>query len=126
MAGTQKEESRLKTFTKSNYFKVKDSGAFKKFVQSLGGTLHAKEENGEILYRFHINEPVCDVDERALAACLEPGWVAVIEHVAYEGARCVVGYATAVNSSGIFTTMSLDDIYEEARKLGKHVADASC
>lgn len=122
------------SFTKSNYFKVKDPDAFKRFVASFSGTLCTQEKNGEVLHGFHVEDLVCDIPdenegcvyvEEALAKHLEPQWVAVVEHVGREGTRYVAGHAYAVNSEGDITTVSLRDIYADAARMGKHVTDAS-
>ena len=74
------------------------------------------------------NEETGDDDEvdvpGELAAYLKDGEVAVLIEVGSEKLRYLCGYATAVNSTGKTVNMSLEGIYESARKLGSDITRA--
>lgn len=118
---------------RSNYFRVKDVEAFKQFIEDVGlepiESLH--EATGETLWGFmdesgEIGIPVynratdSDIDfPTELAAHLVAGEVAVIIEIGWEKYRYLVGQAIAVNSAGMTSVVTLQDIYEQAKALGE-------
>jgi len=56
-----------------------------------------------------------------LAGHLKEGWVAVVREIGFEKMRYLVGYSVAINSRGQSIEVSLDQIYEDAKRLGEHV-----
>ncbi len=59
-----------------------------------------------------------------LAAYLKDDEVAVLMEVGSEKLRYLCGFATAVNSKGETVSISLEHIYELARKLGPNITPA--
>jgi len=131
---------------RSNYFAVKDEMTFRQWAQFAGLKVleptHAKV-NADGINRFAItpddgddcgwptqrfNEETGDDDEvdvpGELAAYLKDGEVAVLIEVGSEKLRYLCGYATAVNSTGKTVNLSLEGIYERARKLGSNITRA--
>lgn len=47
--------------------------------------------------------------------------MAIVREIGYEKMRYLVGYTVAVNAAGESLEVSLDDIYEAAKRLGKHI-----
>lgn len=59
-----------------------------------------------------------------LSEHLDEGQVAVFMHAGNEKLRYITGYAEAINSKGEREVISLDHIYEIAKKLGEHCTEA--
>lgn len=105
---------------RSNYFYVKDEGAF---LEALGEMIYdldivhdhaqrvgllAKTEDGD--WPTLDTQDVPDI----VAEHLVPGEVAVFMSAGAEKLRCVTGYAEAVTSEGKRVSVSLQDIYAKA------------
>jgi hypothetical protein len=123
-------------YARSNFFKVKDSRAFEEFCGKWNlEMLRGGEDEGETpLYGFICSEciPHHYYDEKSgecvdgnfmevLATHLAEGWVAVVREIGYEKMRYLVGYTVAINAAGQSLEVSLDDIYDLAKQLGKHI-----
>lgn len=122
-------------FVRSNYFKVKNPVAFEAFCDKWGVEMIRRGDRDELVGFMGGDEvgiPLCYYDaERGehvegefmkdLAAHLEDGWVAVVREIGYEKMRYLVGYTVAVNSRGESIEVSLDQIYDEAKRLGEHI-----
>jgi len=119
---------------RSNYFGIKDEASYKifcdrwnivpiqdgkkwGFVCSLddkgGLPSYTSDENNDEEYDFDDF-----VDE--LSKQLKPSHVAIMMECGAEKLRYVTGFALAVNSNGTTKTVSLNDIYKKADRLGKH------
>lgn len=115
---------------RSNYFHVKDSQVFEKFLADVGGLGHWTDAEGR--YAIFTNdgdsgswpsfvqteeEDFVDFDlTEELPQFLVEGQVAVLIEVGAEKLRYLVGHAVAIHSSGRITEISLDDIYVQARE----------
>ncbi len=125
-------------FARSNYFMVKDAGAFAGFCKKWNVEL-IRGGDGDTLFGFLCPEaeegiPLSVYDEAKdeyvdgdfiadLATHLADGWVAIVREIGYEKLRYLVGYTVAVNSQGTKRSVDLNEIYRKARKLGEHVTD---
>jgi len=122
-------------FVRSNYFEVKDGAAFEAFCKKWGVEL-IRGGKDDTLYGFlgngEIGLPLCYYDAEKddyvegsfmddLAGHLKEGWVAVVREIGFEKMRYLVGYSVAINSRGQSIEVSLDQIYEDAKRLGEHV-----
>src|SRR5437660_492710 len=123
---------------RSNYFRVKDKAEFVRWAESIGDLeiieddagrvgLLSSSENGGWPYSRYAEEK--DQEEEidllgGIASHLQEGSVAVLVEIGAERSRYLTGYAHAVNSKGEVRRVSLDDIYEAAKPLGKEVLDA--
>jgi hypothetical protein len=122
-------------FVRSNYVQVKDPAAFEAFCKKWGVEL-IRGGKDDALFGFLVNEetglPRCYYDSdqddwlegdllKDLSTHLAPGWVAIIREIGYEKMRYLVGYTVAINWQGDTLEVSLDDIYEDAKRLGKHI-----
>lgn len=56
-----------------------------------------------------------------IAGHLAHGSVAIVREIGYEKMRHLVGYTVAINSRGETIEVSLDQIYEDAKRLGEHI-----
>jgi hypothetical protein len=120
---------------RSSYFHVKDPDKFRDFclkweVELIRGG--PKDELFGFLGGEEVGIPTCYYDaEKAdcvdasfmdeLATHLADGWVAVVREIGYEKMRYLVGYTVAINSRGESIEVSLDQIYEDAKRLGEHM-----
>jgi len=89
--------------------------------------LQAEDSESGIPSYFYNQETGEEVDRDflvELATHLVSGWVAVLMEIGYEKLRYLTGVAVAVNNKGEIERVSLSDIYEVAKKLGKHVTVA--
>lgn len=123
---------------RSNYFRVKDSAAFERFLERWGlENLGPRTKDGLMGFTPHpMNDTGCispppDDDNadfaQELAKQLEKGEVAIWMEVGHEKLRYAVGYAWAVNHRGTMKMVGLDDIYAKAEKLTKRPKDiTSC
>jgi len=120
---------------RSNYFDVKDAAAFEAFCKKWNLEL-IRGGKDDTLFGFlgdgEIGIPLCYYDAEAddyvegrfmdeLAGHLADGWVAIVREIGYENMRYLVGYTVAVNARGESIEVSLDQIYEDAKRLGEHV-----
>ncbi len=131
---------------RSNYFRVKDEAAFRKWAEDRCLDVVVNDDNVLVtggppqklfmIYRSDgwcwptswwdeetQQDHECDVATE-LAAHLHPEDVAVLIQVGHEGTRCVDGGADAVNAAGATRHVNLDQIYELAKELGPHVTRA--
>ena len=111
---------------RSNYFRVKDSIAFERWVNSIDGLgIFTKQGDGCTLYAIYDNggdacgwpsynfEDDTEIDLTAeLAAHLVDGEVAVLIEVGAEKLRYLVGHAVAVRSDGEVICLNLYSIYQ--------------
>lgn len=119
--------------SRSNYFRVKDEGAFREWVYEVG--LEVLEGEGGLrgIAPSRMSDsgdwPTCasvesdDPDERderdvdianELSTHLAEGEVAVLLTIGAEKLRYLTGYAVAVNWKGEIVSVGLDDIYAKA------------
>ena len=131
---------------RSNYFAVKDEVTFRQWAEFVGlkvlDPTH-QDKTADGIRRFAIapdggnddgwptsryneeTEEYDDVDvHEELAAFLKDGEVAVLMEVGSEKLRYLCGYATAVNSKGEIVGITLEGIYDLARKLGSNITRA--
>lgn len=122
-------------WVRSNYFQVKDPAVFESFCKKWdvelirGGkddSLFGFLGNGEMglpfcYYDAEKNDTVEGTFMDDLAGHLVDGWVAIVREIGYEKMRYLVGYTVAINSRGESIEVSLDQIYEDAKPLGKHI-----
>lgn len=122
---------------RSNYFKVKDVEAFKKWLDTVGSCKFIQDKEGRV--GFYVDDdgmlPSTRCNDRQdeseeLDLCAEiaqhllPEEVAIVMEVGAEKCRYLSGFAHAVNSAGKVETVSIDQIYGRAKKLGKHITMA--
>jgi hypothetical protein len=119
---------------RSNYFRVADAEAFRKFCERFdlehitddeaGGRVGflCNAENGE---PYELDDDGADGEERPpadwveeLTGLLVEGETVVYMHVGHEKLRYVSGVALAFNAAGESRQVSLSDIYELAKQLG--------
>ena len=129
-------------FVRSNYFKVKDLTAFEQFCEKWDLRLISDEEKcpeESPLYGFLVEcseagipsiyydtekEDYVDGDFLGeLSNHLVDGWVAIVMEVGYEKMRYLIGFAVAINEAGERFQVSLGDIYDKAKSLGRHITD---
>jgi hypothetical protein len=122
-------------FFRSSYFQVKGPSAFDAFCRkwavrmvrggkedSLFGFLSDGEVGLPFSYYDAEKDDMIEGDFlKELSTHLAPGWVAIVREIGYEKMRYLVGYTIAVNAAGRSIQVSLDDIYEKAKRLGRHV-----
>jgi hypothetical protein len=124
---------------RSNYFRVKDEGAFRQWADRLGLSVAPTDlddgryfaiwpfDGGSWPSSWHNidtdEEGQCDVVVE-LARHLYDGGVAVLMEVGHEGLRSVAGVALAVNAKGETRHVALEEIYDKARELGTRVIRA--
>jgi len=126
---------------RSNYFRVKDEQGFVEWCSSLGlspiyktdsktkdrpcGFLVCTDDGSVPSYREATNGEVEDIDFLGeLSTHLVEGEVAVVMELGREKQRYYIGLANAVNSKGKTVTVTLDDIYKKAKKLGDNITEA--
>lgn len=122
-------------FVRSNYFKVKAPSAFKAFCKKWGVDPIAGGDRDDLagfMGAGEIGIPLCYFDSekgehvegefmKELGGQLADGWVAIVREIGYEKMRYLVGYTVAVNARGESIEVSLDQIYEDAKRLGEHI-----
>jgi hypothetical protein len=124
---------------RSNYFRVKDEGAFRQWADRLGLTVAATDlADGRYLAIWPFDggpwpstwhnidtgeEGECDVVVE-LARHLHDDDVAILMEAGNEGSRFVAAVALAVNARGETRRVALEDIYEKAQELGTQVTRA--
>jgi hypothetical protein len=128
--------------TRTNYFFVKDTEAFKAELSKYPVEIIEQEKDGKTLYGFmdkdvdgagnvdyyydeETSDNSADLDwagffDRHLA----DGEVAVLVHSGSEKYRYICGYATAYNNKGEEIHLGLDDIYTLANQLGENITRA--
>lgn len=117
---------------RSNYFLVSDPEAFTQWAKTLPASVVTTKIEGKEWFSLVFDEAYDDtrVDETSgelkdvdlmeeLSGFLEPGQVAIVMRIYYEGFfRYLGGVAAAVNSEGERVEVYLDDIYAKASRLG--------
>jgi hypothetical protein len=115
---------------RSNYFKVKDLAEFSKAMipfdveiseEDQGVCLLCSGEGGWSWYDPDIEEDHDPVD--LIAPHLQDNEVCILMETGAEKLRYLIGYAIAFNNQKEMVDVSLENIYEQARK--KFGADAS-
>ncbi len=126
---------------RSNYFRVKDIDAFRKLCKLWNITLITDEKNpvrvgflchnnngGFPDYRYEDSESGEEFDFDDFLSELSPllmdDEVAVMVEVGAEKLRYVTGCAIAINCKGDKCSVSLDEIYERAKAIGKNITKA--
>jgi hypothetical protein len=126
---------------RSNYFRVKDVDAFRKLCKLWNitfiidgsnparvGFLCHNNNGGLPDYRYEDSESgeEFDFDDflSELAALLMDDEVAVMVEAGAEKMRYVTACAIAINSKGDKCSISLDEIYERAKAIGKNIMKA--
>ena len=122
---------------RTNYFRVKDVGAFnawfKEFEEGGGAELVNEENTFAILFDQESGVPSSrqngdDFDEidfmSELSEHLADDEVAILQESGAEKLRYIVGYAVAINNKGERRKISIDGIYDLAKELGKNVTQA--
>ncbi len=117
--------------TRSNYFQVKDRGAFEGFCELFElEVIKSGEQLGFIVDSGEGSIPtmLCDVETGEgididfmglLAEHLTDGQVAVVMEIGYEKMRYLTGRALAVNFQGQQQMVDLAEIYQQAQELGQ-------
>lgn len=123
---------------RTNYFRVKDPEAFEawaskyqveviKNADGLFGLLSDCPDSGSwpSSYFDEEKDDYVEIDiMQEVSAMLEDGEVAIFMETGAEKLRYLVGYAVAVNNRGETETISLQDIYSKAKKLGTNITVA--
>lgn len=129
--------------SRSNYFRVKNLKKFKAFCARWGVEFIAKDDTPELVgflgesqfggLPSHITEEAelgevreLDSDDfyKELAEHLKDGEVAIMMEFGAQKHAYITGFAIAVNSKGETVSISLNDIYEKAKALGKNITKA--
>lgn len=121
--------------SRTNYFRVKDRGAFDAWAGSFGLEVYASESVVCLLPGGYTDDgsfpsqdpdnPDEDLDFMGkLSEFLVEGSVAILMESGAEKLRYVHGHAIAINSKGERIELGLQDIYEQAKKLGDEVTRA--
>jgi len=120
-------------FVRSNYFEVRDATEFEAFCKKWDIEL-IRGGADDALFGFlgngdsGIPSTYYDSDKgdwldgdflKDLSTHLAAGWVAIVREIGYEKMRYLVGCSVAINWLGDTLEVSLDDIYEDAKRLGK-------
>lgn len=119
---------------RSNYFKVKDIKAFDEWCKVFNVEKIDKEDKVGFLCNSDDPLPSCrwneETDEweeadalEALAPMLEDQEVGIYMEAGAEKYRYIFSIAVAFNNQGKFASVTLDDIYRKARKLGTNVTE---
>lgn len=124
---------------RTNYFRVKDVEAFtlevakfpveiitsKQGEETLVGLL-SLDEGGFPYYIYDFDtDTESDIDwQNIFKNHLQDDEVAITVEVGNEKARYVRGYAEAFNNKGECLSWNLDDIYTQAKQLGKNITEA--
>jgi hypothetical protein len=113
--------------SRSNYFRVKDETAFRKWADGLGISIVERKDD-TTLFAVHPGDrtddgswPSYDLEtdevvgfEDELAKHLLKGQIAVLITAGAERLRYISGSAVAVNHQGRAVVVMLDDIYQKA------------
>jgi hypothetical protein len=110
----------------SEYVKrVVDKCEGRKEKQLLHGFLGSSDFGGLPSFREEEDEKTGQTTEyefddflTELATNIEDGWVAIMMECGAEKLRYITGFAMAINSKGEKNSVSLEDIYEKAEKMG--------
>ena len=124
---------------RTNYFKVKDQDAWQAFCDRYEFTNIIDTQDGERLNGFMDTTmghglPTSYYDEKKdedveidftkeLSKHIEDGWVAIIVEIGAEKYRYLLGFAVAVNSKNECRQVTLDEIIERAKELGKKITE---
>lgn len=116
---------------RTNYFRVKDTGAFmswvKEFEVNYGVEVASKKDSFALLFDTDCGIPpfrdqIDFIDE--LATHLADNEVAVFLECGAEKLRYIFGCAVAVNNKLERRTINFDSIYEMAKDLGSNITEA--
>jgi hypothetical protein len=125
---------------RTNYFNVKDSVEFNKYVDLFGGIdVVVEEKTGKVallfdeesgIPSFYLNDQDEDIEVDFvddISKHLTDDSIAVFQAIGSEKMRYLTGYAIAINSKGERVQISLSEIYDRAKeKFGvKEISDAS-
>jgi len=126
---------------RSNYVKVKDVEKFKELCDTYGVTFYdvgkpgdknyqvgfgCEDNEGGDLNSYSYDEKTGDETELPdpmieFSKLLKDGEVLIMMHTGAEKLRYLVGYAMAINNKQKKVNISLEDIYNESKKLGKKI-----
>jgi len=120
---------------RSSYFQVKNPAAFEAFCKKWTAELIRGGDKDELFgficgdeggipssrYDAEKDDYVEGGFMEELATHLADGWVATVREIGYEKMRYLVGYTVAINAAGETLEVSLDDIYEAAKRLGPNL-----
>lgn len=114
---------------RSNYFRVKNQKAFRRWCKVFDLDILMPDEDGpEPFFAITPSSDTGswpgfhpDTDEEfdihhALAPHLDPRDIAILMHAGHEKLRYITGFATAVHADGRTVSISLRDIYDRARE----------
>ena len=122
---------------RSNYFKVKDRAKFEKATRLFGSFTIVEGDDGTIAILGDEEFPSVAYDKNGnerkktfsdiVAEHLTDDSVFVAMGSGYEKMRYIAGWAYAVDNSGNYVAINLDDIYDKAKKRfpGKKVTTAT-
>lgn len=114
--------------SRSNYFKVKDTEEFEKFLNQFSGIEFDSEEEGYCILAEEgywpssiYNEETSEYDEyydffQDLSSHLLEGQVFIIVTSGHEKMRYITGDAYAINSKGQELSININSIYDMVRK----------
>lgn len=117
--------------TRSNYFQVKDRGAFEGFCEQFELELISSGDKLGFLVASECGEMPIDQWDKTqemyvevdflglLAEHLADGQVAVVMEIGWENIRYLTGKALAVNFQGQQREIALAEIYQQAQELGE-------
>lgn len=113
--------------SRTNYFPVKDRGAFEEAVQAIDGIdLVWKDEQAALLFEDGVpmdcedddgNEVEFDLVNFVMPH-LQDGYVCVLTGIGYEGMRYHTGFALAFNNAGEMVSIATGEIYNKAEQAG--------
>ena len=124
-------------YSRSNYFKVKDEGKFRSWIEDYDAEVITDDGNDELRFGFISvdddgviprNYDECTGDETLItediSKYLADGETVIIQEVGYEGMRCLFGYAIAIHSNGEAIELNLHQIHDMAKdKFGGKVTE---
>lgn len=102
----------------NDFFDVSEVINRKKFEDYFG--IDEDGYYGDIDLDFRLPEFLTEVSQ-----ILEPGYVFIWMSCGHEKVRYLSGAAQAINSEGTIVTITLDDIYEQVKELGKFCTRAT-
>ena len=125
--------------SRSNYFRVKDTEAFRKWADDLELKVEPNDDGMLMIWAdcengdwpdFRFNEETDDYDEIAfygeLAEHLVPGEIAILMEVGAEKLRYLCGYAVAIDHEGNMETVSINQIYDKVKTRWPDVKLTTC
>jgi len=125
--------------SRSNYFRVKDTEAFRKWADNLDLKVEPNGDDMLMIWSdgengdwpdFRFNEETDDYDEIAfyeeLAEHLVPGEIAILMEVGAEKLRYLCGCAVAIDHEGNMETVSINQIYDKVKTRWPDVKLTTC